>query len=502
MPQINVPRKIVSTIQLWASVLLIVLALVFSFTPIITLKTLDNAADINEMLDSLELDTEVRIPEEVEVSAPKLISSISLIVDIIGVSSDAANSEGMTDEQMEDLEARMLELEEYMKTDEGKEDIITALCIAVTIVKTVDFEDSENFFSLILNVLVSIVGLLAVLIVTLLVPVILAFTALVSILSALKNIKTPEKVSAKIGNKLSGMISMPLMLMLFQCVVPGMTYASGIVTICILSVVSVGINFVCSRLREYPKEQFKYLNVLQGPALVGIVGFLVFFFNLIKSGIFKAFTSGKFALYMTEALVLTEKNIEVNTSYMIDGILMFVYLAVVLGCTAYLDRAARRFSCTVKKERSRGLIGLFSSGKAKDNNLLSTILMLAIYIIPTYIAGAKHFYEDPTSKAAEGDASFLELTSVQEEALSAALVGIIIMIVAEIAVIVLKKVFCADLSDADREALMMGKAKSSDEIVAEAKKIVAEAEAKEAVATVVADEAADEVAETAASTEE
>ena len=58
-----------------------------------------------------------------------------------------------------------------------------------------------------------------------------------------------------------------------------------------------------------------------------------------------------------------------------------------------------------------------------------------------------------------------------------ALVGIIIMIVAEVAVVVLKGVFCKDLAAHEKEALLLGHAMTSEERLEEAKKIVAESEA-------------------------
>jgi hypothetical protein len=196
------------------------------------------------------------------------------------------------------------------------------------------------------------------------------------------------------------------------------------------------------------------------------------------------FTHGSFAKYMTHvtAILALDKEAEVHTGYMVDGIPMIVYVALMLGCVSYLGKAARRFSCTVKKDRPKGLAGMFYSGKLKDNNVVSAVLMLAIYIIPTYIAGAKNYYEDPLSTKSTGNGSFLELSADSEKALTGALIGIIIMILAEVAVIVLKKVFCKNLSKDDAEALMLGKAKTSEERLAEAKKIVAEAEAAKAAA--------------------
>ena len=470
MPQFNLPKKIVSTVQLWASLLLIVLAFVFSMTPIITLNNVENADEIFEMMGELDLgDVGQYIEEETEVSSPKLISSISLLVKIVSAASD---DEGQGEN----------DLAEYLDTEEGKEAVATTLCLAASIVKTIDFEDSDGIFSVVFNVLVGIIGLFTVLLITLALPFVFGIIALISLIKALKNIKTPENAAPSLSRKLPGMISLPLILMLFQCVVPGMTYASGVVAICIISVVATVLNFVASRARMYQKDQFKYLNVVQGCSLVGIIGFLVFFFNIIRTGIFKAFISGGYAEYLTKALAAKDAGADVNGGYIVDGVLMIIYLVIMLSAVAYLEKAARRFSCSAKRERKRGLIGMFSSAKIKDNDIVAAILCLAAFIIPTYIAGAKHGYFNPSSTESTGDFSFLNLAEAQEGYLNGALVGIIIMIVAEIAVIVLKKVFCADIKAEDTEAVLTGNAKTPDEILAEAQQIVADAEAAAAAA--------------------
>ena len=463
-----------------------------SFTPIITIETSENIVQIRDMISDVvpDADLEDVIPDEVSVSSPKLISSISMLTKIVSIAMDSAKTD-MTDAEREDLAARQAEFDEYLKSDEGKEDIATAVCIATTIVGAIDFEETSDFVSLILKVLVCFIGLIAVLIMTLLLPLFFLIPAIKAVIKALKNIQTPENVAAELGSVLPGKISLPLMIMLFQCVVPGMTYAGGVSTICILSVISVVLNFAVSRLREYPDQEFKYLNILQGPAFVGMIGFLVFFFNIIKSNVFTSFINGKFAMYLTQSAVYTAAKQDVNTSYIVDGILMIVYLVVMLGCVGYLDKAARRLSCTVRREKPKGLAGLISSGKISDNNIVMAVVTLAAYIIPTLVAGWMHYYENPLQLEGEGQGSFLVLTADGESALAGALVGIIIMILAEVAVIVLKKVFCPDMSVEAAETLMTGHSKTSAEKLAEAQKIVADAEAKVAAAqaTVAAAEA-------------
>ena len=53
MRQFNLPRRTVSMVQLWASVLLIVIAFSLSLTPIINLKPLDNVDEINEFISEI-----------------------------------------------------------------------------------------------------------------------------------------------------------------------------------------------------------------------------------------------------------------------------------------------------------------------------------------------------------------------------------------------------------------------------------------------------------------
>lgn len=483
MPQFNLPRKKVTTIQMWASVVLIVLAFVFSLTPMITFKS--GGANTDEILKMAgELDVDLRfIPEEVDVSAVTLVSMTARIAKVIG-SVDAENG---------DVDAA----KDYAESDKAKEDLGVAICVAATLLNALDFKDAQEsdtgIIGMIFKVLVTFIGIISVIILIVVIPVILAINLIAAIIKVAKNVKTPEEAAAAVGNKLPGKISLVLTFMLMQCVVPGMTQAWGVTALCAVIIVSIVLDFIASRLREYPAKQFKYLNVLQGGALVGIIGFLVFFFNIIKTGIFTNFVTGPYFFGLAEAIAKNKVDgTAIDTNLIITGVLMIVYLCVILGCAGYLDKAARRLSCAVKRERPKGLIGKFCSPKAKDNNVVMAVCTLIAFIAPTYAMGVE-------LKVNAGlfniDSTALVLLDEQKSALNAALVGIIIMIVAEVAVIVLKKTCCSDLTEREAEDLMMGVAMSSDEILEEAKKIVAEAEAKVAAEAAVEAPAAEEAEE-------
>jgi hypothetical protein len=102
---------------------------------------------------------------------------------------------------------------------------------------------------MILNIMVVLVCLIAVLSFTVIAPVIYVISALIALISALVHVKEPEAAGAKVSKQLTKLIKIPLLLMLFQCVLPTMTYSSGALTLLILSLVCVVFNLVLSRLQ-------------------------------------------------------------------------------------------------------------------------------------------------------------------------------------------------------------------------------------------------------------
>ena len=450
MKQLNVSKRLTGHIQLWVSVLLTILMVVFSFMPIFKIKTGESGFldQMEEIIAEVapELSIEEDVPEEIDVSAPKLISSISTIVKVVGAMTGGENAA-----------EKQAELDKLLSTEEGKEAMVTAMAIASSLMGSFGDilggseeggeEADMNIFGLILDVMVSVIGLLSVIFLTLYLPIWAVIIALIVLIKSLKNMKTPENVSANVAGKLVPMLSLPLAVMLFQCVVPGMSYAGGIVGISILAIFSVVLGFVVSRLRSYSMEEFKYLTIVQGGGLLGIVGFIVFFFNLIKTGVFKSFVNGNFFAYMTSAIAAKQSGAEVSGAYIVDGVMMLVYLVMVLSCTGYLAKAAKRFGGLGKKNKKGNVV-------MKDNNLVNAILMLPIYILPMIVKGMKHCYTSVTATSDVGATSFLQLAPSQTSAMTGVLIGLIIIFLAELAVVILKKVLCKDLTE-ERAAEIM-----------------------------------------------
>lgn len=492
MFQLNVPRKTTAMIQVWASMLLILIAVFLCFSPMITLKTgsMDAIGDMVQKITGQEI---VDIPEEVEVTCPKLIGSIGLIINAVSAASDSEK-------------ASNTDFEAMLQSEDGKNTIVMVAAIANSVMGPImslfDSEGEEgegggefNIVSLIFNVLLVFVATIYMLGFTLIFPFIFVIFAIIALVTALKNLSDPTLAAPKLAKRLPGLITLPMIFMLFSCVLPSMNYGWGAMGVWIVCLVSVLVNFVISRLRSYNANDWKYLTVLQGTSLVGIIGFMVFFVNILKAGVFKSFITGNWSVFLQKVIMGTaaDKNAEVaSMAYIIDAVMVLVAVFLVLNSIDYLKHCGQRISCAVARTKT---------GKISDNHIVLAVAMMFIYVLPTIVMNSKNYTEDPFDAKAEGVESFLKLKEGQA-AFDAALIGLIIMLVAEIALIVLKKVFCKDMTKDDMVIAMSGNAPA---LLAEEAPVVEEAVAEEAVAeeAPVAEEAVAEeaVAEEAAAEE-
>lgn len=465
---LNVPKKTTALIQVWTSMLLIVIAVILSFMPIVNLQIADRKTidAINEMVEEISGEEVSEIPSEIEVSAPKMYGSISMIVKFIS----AIGSEN---------EELAQEVKAMMEGEEGRNTVLMVAAIAASFMDIFGGEEDEkkpDGLAMILKVLVVLICLLYVLGFTLIIPIIVVITAIVALISALKNLKAPEEAAPIVSKKLLGLITLPMTFILFQCVLPTMHYGVGALGIWIVSFICVALCLIVSRLHMYTPAQMKYANVLQGTAIVGIIGYLVFFFNVINVGAFDSLISGKWASYVTQVVVIQANGGKVPSfGYLIDAALILVAVILVLSSVNYFKSCANRLSCTAGAGKN--------NKKPKDSNLVSSIIYLLIYILPVYVMGATNCLKDPTSTSTKGAESFLVLSEEQNSALTMALVGLIIMIVAEVALLVLKKTVCKDVPADEMMAVFAGTAQipAAEEAPAE-ETPVEEAPAEEAPA--------------------
>ena len=435
MFQLNLPKKPVAQAHVGFICLLIVIALIFSFLPIITLNTADEDTldGINEILAKFT-DEDVKIPKEVKVSAPMLIKSIFLMVDLVKMAKDGENA---TEKEKESLEKRL-------NGEAGKNTVLIGAAIVHSITSTFkENKESENsnLINLLFNVLITIVAVFYLLGVTIAMPIAFAILAIRALVPIAKNYKELHTHTAAVANKLPQKLSIIMTIMLFQCVLPSMNYGAGTLGLWIISIISVFANFAVTRLTAYEKDEFIYLNIVQGASLLSIVGFFIFFFNLLKTNIFSTFTHGAWGLYIAEVLA-SPSRADADKGYIVDAVLILVYLVAVLTCVKFLGKCANRLSCAMNTK----------SGNA--SLLPESIALLVVYLVPTIVAGRESCLSDPFDKGSKALGSFLELSADQKSVLTSVLVGVIIMIAAEVAIKVLENIFCPNMTKEAKAAVL------------------------------------------------
>ena len=398
MKQLNVPKKVTAPLMMWVSLFLIATTLLFSFMPLMRLDTTLGDSGIGQMVDKLGGSGSMNIPEKVDISAIKILGAVRVVGSLLKDSSDGKN-------------------QDLMDTKAGQETAVIAAAIATTVVKSLDFEN--GIVSALINILITLIALIYVLIFVFVIPIKLVIMFVKALVPALANTKTPELGAAKVGNKLPKMLSIPFTMMIFQSFIPGMTYGWGLIAITVIIILSVLFCTVLTRLRTYEPKKFRYLNILQGTSLVAIIGFLVFFFSILKVHVLNNFLVGPFVL---QVAALAAGGSSGNSAYIIDFVLIFAFAIAFLSAVKYLSSAANRLSCTVSHKKV--------AEKKADSNLWGAIGLFLAYLAPKLVSGWNHY---------AGKYSFLTLNDDEKSALTVALIGIIIMIAAEVALIVLKK---------------------------------------------------------------
>lgn len=474
MKQLNVSKKVTSPIMVWVSVVLIAATLLFSFMPIMSFDTVESTESINKMISEMDLGEELEIPEKIDITVGKLISSVRVMASIVKVASEAAKE---ASSGTGDASAAAEKLQTLMESKAGQDTLLVAAAIGCTFMNALDFEGGESsILSIVVNLLLVLVALLIVIAFIFIIPIRIIIMLIKTLIQALTNVKTPELVATKISSKLPELLSIPFFMMIMQSFVPGMSYGWGLIAICITVAVSVFFCTVISRLRTYETKKFVYLNIVQCASVFSIVGFFLYFFNILKANIIPTYLNQFSAHWINHSnMQKIAKAAKVaftpNNKWVVDGILILVFVIFLFASINFISHAANRLSCTVDPKHR--------DNKFADSKIVFSILLLATYIIPTLIAGSQRFYYDVTSKESIGDESFLPLEGAELSALKIALVGIIIMIVAEIAIIVLKKVLCKGLSASEASLIVCGLDESAEAPAVEAAPAAAEAPAAE-----------------------
>ena len=126
----NLSRRESALIQVWVSIVLILIALIMSLTPIITLETGKDADRIEHTLGSIlgsqevSLPADFEVPDKIGITSPDIVRSAKVLIDMFS----ALTSSGPA------AEKKIGAIKENLETDNGQKSTL----IAVFLINTID----------------------------------------------------------------------------------------------------------------------------------------------------------------------------------------------------------------------------------------------------------------------------------------------------------------------------------------------------------------------------
>ncbi len=387
---------------------LVLVMCVLSFGTIFTVSfDLDDEtrANINEVLTEVAGSSEepIVIKEKIDVNFAFLLKSAKLIPDIVESASSTldsvANGEAPTTDPND--------------TSKISQDLVDFVVFLFAILASIN-----SFW------LVGVCNLLLLsLVITL--PLIVLFSAFFALLGFLFNLKNPGKASHKISKAFHRILNIFPLLLLILVFLPDVKFGGAVYGILALCLVGIGIGLLVSRIKPYDGDDFKYINLLQATSALSLVGYVLFFVNIVKSKLFNSVFAAVSGRAVTElASSVATGSGEVDTVPLV--------MAVVLVYAAYsviksMTRLVTRFACMSKSK--------------SPTHVFKALLGLLVAVIPIVMMS--------------GDIN-LTLTSAQKGNFAAMIVGLVLMLAAEIALYVLPNKLCPNCTAERRREIVTG----------------------------------------------
>lgn len=415
----------VSLVHNFIVALLILASLIFCFMPLAKLDMSQGSAeeirnimhevdgdDIYEALGDMNVTVEVTPIRIIECTAflPKLI--------VAGINA----AKGEVDEATKaDLKSTFLNPDGTIK-ENMKQPALLSAALAATLISDLKIGDTDslqnNMFAFIVKIIASVFAITYMVIFALIMPLVYLILFIVTLVQLFKYGSDPQKAEDKISGKLLGAVALPLLFFLFPCVTPNITYGMGVLLILGAAALSALVNLIFSRMRSYTPSLTRKANVLQCFTVLSIAGYVLFFMNVIKTGIFRTFVHGPWSTYSAEVM---DAGKNVGFDYYLDAILILLSALFVILSTAYVAKMLKRFSFSASYRNTE------SSGAS----LFTSIITLVAVALPFVVTFLTHASVDGVDKI-----SFLVLEDAQKSALTLALVGLGIALVSEILILI------------------------------------------------------------------
>ena len=509
---VNAPRKPMARIHLLVSLVLVIICTVLAFTPlmkiVVTQETQDQITNLMEyvlnkmsddgedsaaakerirkIVDSMQLeDASVPISyTRLAAASQPLTDASAAMTEMITAAMNASSGE----DSEEKAKAALEKMKNAFLTEDGnaiKPEVRDLVVVLAAVVGPMlpSGEDIESGMSeddipdLVAKAIPNLIGLFVAVILSVLIPVIYAVLALVTVITALKNLKEPDIGAAKLAKRMPKSIVHPLTVMLVPCLSATIQTTTSTLLLAILAAVGTLVNVVFTRLHSWEKKDLAYANVVQFTTIASIAAYVFLFLNILKMGVFSSFI-GK-----TMGSAVGSGSSSAPAGMAKDAGMIVIAVLFALLSLRYLAKVGRRISlaCTPKKK-----------GGARATHLVYALFTLLITVFPMMALGGTN----------------LSVSLAQEYALFYGFIASCVMVLSEIVLLILRKVFGKDLTPAAVADVLSGVSLGPDTAAAPAEETAPvetaaeEASAEEAPAEEVAAEvAAEDVAETPAEEE-
>ena len=391
-----------------------------------------------------------------------------------GVLSDAAYLNLMRELEDDDTELRYINLEELFEyLDLSEEELDSAFetlfaADAYYTVMGVDMAEAEKESSTAVASIKTVLNMMLTFYVVgyiILWPFILIIVALIALIRAIIATSKPQK-SSRVHASMFGPLCFALSSLLLLTLFPGIVWGSGMIVIFILSLVSVIINVVASRLRAYNELDFKYVNLVQGAAALTGVGLIVYIISVLNTGFLRNFIDTMISYLAKMAAQLTVYNQEVkfyqtffeqnnmttaaaSSGYLLDIALVAAASILALVVVSSVTKTVVARMGLVKFKASASAIPLVAPILA----LISCILPIVANSLQSKVAFVRT--ADGVSTVADGS-----LFAIGDGlgALIGMFIGTALMLGASITFLVLRQKFCSDLSAIAAKQIRIGNA--------------------------------------------
>lgn len=359
----------------------------------------------DDLADGLDLDSDVEFDSKIDVDFVFMIKSAISIGDVIGAVSQTSKD---AMEHSDDLDDSAEDLAEKMSEQDFVNFLVLVLLIAVSFSGNL-LLGIGNVFLLVTAVALPLVSIIA------------ALRALIAVLSNTKDIGNAFHKVSKAFVSVIAQFPMVLMVLLLA---PDVQLGTPVYIIMACCVGGLVVNFIGSRMKQYSPQDGRYLNLLQIVSLAALVGYLVFFFTVMKSGLIGSASASLRSATKGDFIEAIDDGEFGYAAFFLNIFLIVAVFAIVGNLTNILTRMV-----CMSKRRS-------------DRNVGTGVLALLIVVLPFVMQAV----EDMDFKLDEDSMTTFILTCL----------GLVIMAVAEFCLAGMPKSVCPEVTANRRQEIVTG----------------------------------------------